>query len=176
MLGIPIVAALLSIATAQSLAQTAAALPIPSGGYSVGRASFHWFDPKRREAATESVDDKREILVQVWYPAAKPGRNPGPYMPGFERLASSAAADSLSNLFGPGWRSIASNGLRTHSFEMAPVASGRKLPILVFSPGGGVPVVAYTTQMEELASQGYVVIGVDHTYEAPGVVFRTDGW
>jgi hypothetical protein len=169
--GIPIVIAFLSIATGQSWAQGGASLPIPSGKHKVGRVSFQWVDVKRPEVVTEAADDKREIVVQVWYPAAKPGRNPASYMPGVERLVSSAAGESLSNLFGPSWRSIASNELRTHSFDKAPVASGTKLPILIFSPGGGVPVVAYTTQMEDLASHGYVVIGVDHTYEAPGVVF-----
>jgi hypothetical protein len=32
-------------------------------------------------------------------------------------------------------------------------------------------VIAYTTQMEELASHGYVVVGVEHPSEAPGIVF-----
>jgi len=72
MVGIRVLAAFLWIAAGQSWGQADATLPVPSGGRSVGRASLHWVDPKRPEVATEAADDKREILVHVWYPAAKP--------------------------------------------------------------------------------------------------------
>lgn len=164
---------LLSIAAGRLWAQGAAqaALPAPSGRHPVGRSSFHWVDEKRPEPATLSDDDRRELVVQVWYPAAKPGRAPASYLPGAQSLASSGAADALSNLFGPSWQLIASDGLRTHSFDRAPVSGRTKLPVLIFSPGAGVPVAAYTAQMEDLASHGYLVAGVDHTYDSPGVVF-----
>lgn len=128
-------------------------------------------DASRPEIATEAADDHRELMVHLWYPAAKPGRTPAPYLPGRERLASSAAAGSLQNLFGPAWSRIVSGELRTHSFERAPTASGTKLPVLIFSPGGGMPIAAYTTQMEELASHGYVLAAIEHTYDSPAVMF-----
>lgn len=156
-----------------SLAQDLPSIPQPTGQHSVGRTSFHWVDPTRPEPATAAVDDKREILVLVWYPATvrSPARSTAPYMPDVERLASSAAASSFSNLFGPSWPAIVSNKLLSHSFENAAVIPGAKLPVLVFSPGGGVPAVAYTTQIEDLASHGYVVIGIEHTYDSLAVAF-----
>ncbi|MFN0106043.1 MAG: alpha/beta hydrolase family protein [Bryobacteraceae bacterium] len=162
---------LFTAAVFSSWAQSTPSLPKPSGKYSVGKVSLHWIDAERLEPATEAAHDKREIVVQIWYPAAKPGRNTGSYLPGVESLAASAAADSLSGLFGPSWRSILANEVRSNAHEEAPVASAGRLPLLVFSPGGGVPVVAYSIQLEDLASHGYVVVGVEPTHEAPGIVF-----
>ncbi|KAJ8076793.1 hypothetical protein PM082_001216 [Marasmius tenuissimus] len=40
-------------------------------------------------------------------------------------------------------------------------------PTIVFLPGAGMPILAYTAILSELASYGYTVIGVDHPGEAP---------
>ncbi|HYO83086.1 MAG TPA: hypothetical protein VES20_16890, partial [Bryobacteraceae bacterium] len=120
-------------------------MPRPSGRHIVGKAVLHWVDSNRPEVATEGTADRRELVVHVWYPAAKPGRNSAPHMPGVEHLKSSAAADSLQNLFGPSWPSIVSNELRTHVGERT-----RRCWITVADPHffsrGGVPAVSYTTQ------------------------------
>jgi dienelactone hydrolase len=152
-------------------AETAPDLPAPTGPHSVGRVSFHWVDAKRPDA-----DGPRELLVYIWYPAATP-KSPArasafaSYLPSAEQLKSSTAARSLSNLFGPSWPLIASDGLPSHSLSNSPAAGGQKLPILIFSPGGGGTAIAYTTQLEDLASHGYLVAGIEHTFDAPAVVF-----
>ena len=140
----------------------AATLPAPSGKHPIGQTTFHWVDT--------TADDRREVVVQAWYPAEGPIGNRAPYLAGAEALASSPAAAALANMFGPSWRSVVSNELRTHAFVQAKVAGGKKLPILVFSSGGGAPVAAYTAQMEDLASHGYMVAGTNHVFDLPGVV------
>ncbi len=147
-----------------------ATLPAPSGKHPVGRSSFYWAETKHAEPGTGSAGDRREVVVQLWYPAAAPGRNRASYLPGAEALASSPAATALAGMFGPSWHSSTSNELRTHAFDEAPVARGKKLPVLAFSPGGGSPVAAYTAQMEDLASHGYVVAGINHIFDLPGAV------
>ncbi|MFV9455495.1 alpha/beta hydrolase family protein [Rhodococcus sp. NM-2] len=47
----------------------------------------------------------------------------------------------------------------------------RSLPVILFSPGFYVPRTLYTIAAEDLASRGYVVIGMDHTGEALATVF-----
>ncbi|KAH7025556.1 hypothetical protein B0J12DRAFT_685946 [Macrophomina phaseolina] len=37
----------------------------------------------------------------------------------------------------------------------------------MFTPGAGVPIIAYTAYLSELASHGFSVIGIDHPGEAP---------
>ena len=47
----------------------------------------------------------------------------------------------------------------------APIAFGAtKLPLILFSHGLGDPPVFYTSLLEDLASHGYIVIAVQHTY------------
>jgi predicted dienelactone hydrolase len=62
--------------------------------------------------------------------------------------------------------------VETHTFENAPIAGGTaRFPLLIFSHGGGVPTFGYTSQIEELVSQGYVVAAIEHTYEDGAVGF-----
>lgn len=152
--------------------QSTPSLPNTSGPYKVGRTSFSWIDRNRPEVMTATPDDYREVMVYVWYPAANPSGAAGPYMPGVEKLRSVATSVGLNNMFGPSWTRIESNKLRSHSFDNAQVSAAQKLSVLIFSPGGGMIPTAYTTQLEELASYGYFVAGVFHTYEAPVVLFH----
>ena len=61
----------------------------------------------------------------------------------------------------------------THSYPDAPpIASPQRLPVLVYSHGYAVARPSSNTALlEELASQGYWVATIAHTYETPGVVF-----
>src|SRR5215211_3352780 len=43
--------------------------PDPSGPYEVGTSTYHWVDADRPEVFTDDSDDRRELMVQVWYPA-----------------------------------------------------------------------------------------------------------
>jgi len=160
----PTLATLVAIAWSLPFPAISGDLPVPTGEHPVGRVSLCWADSKRAGLET------REIVVRIWYPAARAGSVPAAYMPGIERLRSSTGAGALSKLFGPNWSSIASGELKSHSYERVPIVPGAKFPVLVFSPGGGTTAIAYTTQMEELASHGYVVVGVEHPSEAPGMV------
>ena len=160
----PTVAALVAIAESLAFPAISRDLPVPTGTHPVGRVSLCWADSKGLGQQT------REIVVRIWYPAARAGKVTAAYMPGIDRLRSSTGASALSKLFGPSWPSIASGELKSHSYERVPIVPGAKLPVLIFSPGGGTTVIAYTAQMEELASHGYVVVGLEHPSEAPGMV------
>lgn len=137
------------ILTAVAVAQPT--LPPPTGRHPVGRTSLQWTNSK-----------SRELHARVWYPAAKRTGEPATYFP----EAGSQAA-SMANLFGPAWTAISAGSLRSHAYEQAAPLSGSRLPVLIFSPGGGVPSIGYTTQLEDLASHGYVVIALEHAAVAP---------
>jgi hypothetical protein len=47
---------------------------------------------------------------------------------------------------------------------------GSPYPVLIFSPAGFSP-LSYAAIVEELASHGYIVLGINHTYDAPVSVF-----
>ncbi|MBA3256804.1 MAG: hypothetical protein H0T64_09175 [Pyrinomonadaceae bacterium] len=53
----------------QAAAHAEATLPAPIGRHKTGRISFHWKDTVRAELETSAADDKRELMVHLFYPA-----------------------------------------------------------------------------------------------------------
>ena len=62
--------------------------------------------------------------------------------------------------------------VRTNAVSDAPPAGrSRSLPFVVLSPGFIHPRSVLTALAEDLASHGYVVAGIDHTYESFATAF-----
>jgi dienelactone hydrolase len=154
----------------------AAELPPPTAAYPIGTAIYHWTDPSRREVFPADTQAQREVMVQIWYPAAD--RRPAaaaPYLPELAAILPHQAELRRRGLYlvGDGLGRI--GGLKTHASLDAPVAAlPATLPVLLFSPGNGVPRSIYTVLLEELASHGYVVAAIDHPYSS-GIVAFPDG-
>jgi predicted dienelactone hydrolase len=134
-------------------------LPAPTGRHRVGRASFELVDPNRAEIYSSNPQDGRELVIWTWYPAAPdPGADraaylPEPWAPAGQLLGLNAA------------------GLRSYAVEAAAVADEQSsYPVLVQSQSGFPPLLLAAIA-EELASHGYVVVGVNHTYETAVTVF-----
>ena len=142
-------------------------LPVPTGPYAVGRMAYDWVDTSRIDPLAPQPGVKRELLVWVWYPAA-PGPNaaPAPYVP---------VAWSQAHNRDQGVGIFVENDLssiQTHAFENAPLASAAAaFPVLIMQPGMGPVPTDYTIMAETLASQGYVVAGINQTYTSNLVVF-----
>jgi dienelactone hydrolase len=134
-------------------------LPAPTGRHGVGRLSLEWVDPSRAEVYSSDPQDRRELVVWVWYPAAPdPDADRAAYLP-----EAWAPAGQLLGLDAA--------GLRSHAVADAPVAEEQSsYPVLVLSPSGFPPLLLAAIA-EELASHGYVVVGVNHTYESAVTVF-----
>ncbi|MFI9596110.1 alpha/beta hydrolase family protein [Nonomuraea sp. NPDC052265] len=62
------------------------------------------------------------------------------------------------------------SGIRTHARTGAPPEKGRH-PLVVLSPGLGLPRASLTSLAEDLAGRGNVVASIDHAYESSGTVF-----
>jgi predicted dienelactone hydrolase len=143
------------------------ALPAPTGPYLVGRSEYVWLDPSRTDPLSDRPDEKRELAVWVWYPADLAGKDQtAPYLPPAWQGAQEANA-------GIG-KYVESNdsAVQTHSFENAPIsASQNAWPVIVMQPGMGPAVPDYTSLAENLASHGYVVVGVNQPYTSNLVVF-----
>jgi pimeloyl-ACP methyl ester carboxylesterase len=146
-------------------------LPVPAGPYPVGTLIYHWTDSSRHESLSPGADHYRELMVQVWYPSEMvKDRVFMAYIPAFN-----ATAGLKSELRGRGLpRSYIKEILllQTHAVPGADISPCRqKYPVVIFSHGNGTNRSAYTVFMEELASQGYIVFGLDHPYGAGMVVF-----
>ncbi len=139
-------------------------LPRPTGPYPVGRDDLHLVDGDRTDPWVP--DGPRHLMVSVWYPAAT-GR--GPHV----AYASALESSMFVELFDVrGAEPDALTRVRTHARAGVPVLrSAGRLPLVLLSPGFGTPRWLQTAIAEDLASRGYVVAGVDHTYEAAAITF-----
>lgn len=139
-------------------------LPRPTGPFPVGTTELHLVDHDRDDPHVPGRP--RELMISIWYPAGRPAE-PAPYLPPLTaELYGEGAAIALQQPVG----TIDWVGARSHAGLLAPVLPGRR-PIVLFSPGFGVPRGLASISVAELASRGYVVVTVDHTYEVAGVEF-----
>jgi pimeloyl-ACP methyl ester carboxylesterase len=81
-------------------------------------------------------------------------------------------ADGLKRQLGAAYAVVKAGDVLTDAVVRAPFAASlRRSPVLVFSPGGGLISELYTSQLEDLASHGYVVAAITHSYDAFLTVF-----
>ncbi|MFI6700499.1 dienelactone hydrolase family protein [Streptomyces sp. NPDC050509] len=147
--------------------------PEPSGRFAVGTRVVQWTDPRRPESFTADPNDRRTVVVQLWYPARKSpaGAQRAQYLGRTEHEARTVS-DALARQVGlPGFLVDGVPRARTHSVFNASVAGGGgRFPVVLFSPGSGGVRAQNTAWAEELASHGYVVAALDHPYDSAAVV------
>ncbi|CCB75149.1 MULTISPECIES: alpha/beta hydrolase family protein [Streptomycetaceae] len=170
---VALLAALAALAVATSIGllydehRTALTLPAPTGPYPVGRTTYDWVDHSRTDPLAPD-GRPRELPVWIWYPAAPAGASrPADYLPPPWRTA-------LTRYQGPVMRTLFTRDLslvHAHSTQNAPVAPGRSpYPVVLLRSGIGALATDYTTLAEDLASHGYVVVGMDAPYSTTVVV------
>ncbi|MEV6978810.1 hypothetical protein [Kitasatospora sp. NPDC093806] len=147
--------------------------PDPTGEFAVGTRVVQWTDSGRPETFTADPDDRRTVVVQLWYPAqaSAAGAERAQYLGRTEQEARTVA-DALAGGVGlPGFLLDGVPKARSHSVFDAPVeGTGGRFPVVLFSPGSGGVRTQNTAWAEELASHGYLVAAVDHPYDAAAVV------
>jgi predicted dienelactone hydrolase len=152
--------------------QQVSELPTPTGSFGIGRTAFRWVDKSRPEVMPDKKSDYRELLVYLFYPTeSKASGKLATYFPHLketEAFEEQFGKDFFKNNYGKSYPFLA--GLRIHTVENAKIAKGR-FPLLIFSHGGGIPVLFYTAIIEELVSHGYIVAAVEHSYDGATVVF-----
>jgi dienelactone hydrolase len=133
----------------------------PDGRYLVGTQTFRWVDASRSETITDDPSDKRNVIVQAWYPAAANAKGPHSiYMDGLKSLP-----DNVEGL--PGFVLASFGSIDTHGITDAPVSTDQpRWPVVIFLNGYGASRAFYTGLITQLASRGYVVLSIDHPYEA----------
>ncbi|MEA5362988.1 alpha/beta hydrolase [Amycolatopsis sp., V23-08] len=133
-------------------------LPAPTGPYRVGRAIAEWTDHARADPLAPPPGGPRRLSVWLWYPAEPvAGAETAPYAPG--------AWTGLHLGGALAWSETKFEDVRVHAIADVPVAAGR-FPVVVLEPGMGFAAPQYTTIAEDLASHGYLVVGVTPTYSA----------
>ncbi len=138
-------------------APTRLTLPVPTGPDPVGTVQLHLVDRSRPDDIA-GPGHFRELMATVWYPARDVERYPvAPWMP------TGALKAFLADV---GFGDLADQAPFTSGHVGAPVRrSGRRLPVIVYSHGAHSHQADHTIMVQELASHGYAVVTVAHTYD-----------
>lgn len=150
-------------------------LPDPNGPYSVAMRVHALTDMNRTDPyAPGDAETHRQIVISVLWPIDETTSctpEVVSYMPhataaAYGQYAASMGLpdgifDALRLTF---WRVKRVERRKSHAQES-------KYPLALFSPGSGVSLLAYTAIARALASRGYVVVTVDHPYDANIVEF-----
>lgn len=132
-------------------------LPPPSGTYRVGNFGYTFTDASRTEVF--ATQGQRRLFLNIWYPAALAEGKRYEFRGIWEELYSGDID----------WIFLLTNylqNIKTHSYIEAPVVANNSFPVLVYNHG----LYSFTSQnlllMEELASHGYIVVSIGHTYQS----------
>jgi predicted dienelactone hydrolase len=142
-------------------------LPVPqlpgvTGPYAIGTQTFHLLDESRDEIYTDDPSDKREIMIQVWYPAeADAVGETADYLQDLDVMGSVLA----ERLGLPSFLLDHVNLVEVDAYKDVPLlAADAPYPVLVFSHGLRGFRGQNTAMARELVSRGFVVLTIDHTY------------
>lgn len=144
-------------------------LPKPMGIYDVGVKYFHLVDEKRNDPFLDKSLKKRELMVKIYYPAMKDDSKPYSfYFHNSSELIKQFAA--FYNM--PDFMFDHLNLVKTNSKDDLQLSDKEQsYPVVLFSHGAGTTAEVQTSQCEDMASHGYIVVAIDHTYASAATVF-----
>ena len=168
-IGSILVLCFLAAATALPILLPVPSIPLPSGPYQIGTRIYELTDASRQELYS-GKEETRRFQIQVWYPSDHDrSAERAPWMAQAEIFAPAIATyihmppfflDHLKLVRMPAYQES----------EVAPTNEG--YPVILFSHGWNGFNAQNTGQALQLASHGYVVVGVQHTYGAVITVFK----
>ncbi len=160
---------LLAVSTALPALLPVPLIPAPNGPYQAGTTIYELTDPSRQELYS-GRDEARRFQIQVWYPAEPNSSDErAPWMNHVEVFAPSISTyidlpsfflDHLALVQIPAYK------------DSKAAASDQGFPVILFSHGWNGFNAQSSGQALQLASHGYVVVGVQHTYGALVTVFE----
>ena len=164
---IPLLVAL-AVATAVPVLLPVPVVSATAGAWKVGTSSYELVDTSRREVYS-GRDEARRFMLKVWYPAEpRPGDAKSPWMADAEVFAPAIATFMGMPSFFLDHLAL----VRVPAYRDAPAAETRGgFPLVLFSHGWKGFDAQNTGQALLLASRGYVVAAVQHSYGAVVTVF-----
>ena len=145
-------------------------IPTPSGQYLVGTQSFILEDESREE--NYGPEDSRRFKIQFWYPTDEvEGYELVPWLEDGKMVSRGLATDTGLPYFVLDHTAL----IMSNSYKNAPLSNDlAQYPVIVISHGWRGFRNLHTDLAEDLASKGYIVISIDHTYGSVATVFDDD--
>lgn len=144
-------------------------LPALTGDYAVGIKYFDLVDETRIDPFLSGSTQKRELMIKVYYPAQPDHSKPfSAYFGGSSQLIHAFA--EFYNL--PSFAFDHLLLVKTHARDDLKLSDKEpNYPVILFSHGAGATMEVETSQSQDLASHGYIVVAVDHPYVSSVTVF-----
>ncbi len=141
--------------------------PFPdlTGDHHIGTTTMMLTDIERAETYSDNPHEKRSLMVRFWYPtddvsSAIPYFYLGKKLPYLQKAFASTShiPELISSILFP--------TIATHAYKDTPISTSKnRYPVILFSHGLlGLPSDMYVAILENLASHGYLVVGIDHPY------------
>jgi len=136
-------------------------MPEPGGDYLIGTQSFV-LDDIDRDELYDSEAGYRRFKIQLWYPSET--------IDGYEQARWIEDGVEVKRALTTDWGlpAFILDHIATYpssSYRNAPISLNQSsYPVVVISHGWSSLRTLHTDFAEELASQGYIVIGIEHTY------------
>ena len=148
-------------------------IPVGSGHYSVGMDTKSMVDRTRDVRGENQQGKGRSLPATIWYPAEGSGERAA-YLPGRERATE--LSNALANLYGiPAFTLDGLTRARSNALWQGKAADG-SFPVVIASPGLNSSRWFFTAWAEELASNGVIVIALDHPYDSPVAELADGTW
>lgn len=147
-------------------------LPEPNGPDLIGTESIVIVDESRFEQYGTDSNQYRRFKIQIWYPAETvDGYSQEPWIGDGLPVARAISKDY-------GLPSFALDhivDIMSHAYIDAPISEAAdQYPVVVISHGWSGTRFLHTDYAEALASRGYIVVGIEHTYGSVATVFGED--
>ena len=146
-------------------------IPDPSGQYKIGTLTFVIQDEERLEWYTDDPEDKRRFAFTMWYPADEVDHKDVAKWIGHSEISKELA----KGIGLPSFVLNQTSEILSNSYTFASFSNDQDTyPVVIISHGWGGFMSLHTDLAEELASRGYVVISIDHTYGSVATAFDDD--
>ncbi len=158
----------LAVALVPPIALPIPELPLPTGPVTVGTFTVEMVDIDREEVYGEAPGSPRRLNVQVWYPAeSSDDADLAPWAEDWD-VVGRAVSESMGL---PGWFLSYTRHVPSHTVAGGSVLEG-SFPVILFSHGWTGFRAVTVNQIENLVSNGYVVMAPDHSFSAVATVFE----
>lgn len=138
--------------------------PAPGGKYGVGMLRTYLRDEARSEPNSKT-GEQRELALVIWYPTDFKVTQP---CCRYDADALDSVQEFMSFSSGvPQWLFRGLHGTKIFARDKQPISQTQKqYPVIIMPCPPGPVIQNYSWITEELASHGYIVIGVNHPYLA----------
>lgn len=142
-----------------TFSQTSSFLPTPSGKFTIGTTEITLTDSTRKIKG-----QFQQIPIKIWYPAINnENKNYSLYL---EKYTVEEIFDAYKDFSENDSFFFELKNYRTNSYKNIPSDTSEKFPLIIFSPGYYFGLDDfYTSFMENLASNGYIIASISHPYD-----------